>query len=203
MSEDAKITTPTLDADGVTWLYPDGWAVEHKRAFEAVQGRRIAETKRAEEVARVASESANSPEVLIAAARAEANEAQRLREYAERNAVGEAAWRAAVAESGDRVRRVLTVEGDVIILAAMNDKEADLANFRAANLLKSAKTEMAGYLAYAGAQRDAIASKVVYPDAKRLKELCSRYVSLWGDLQEARDEMILGRRAEEGKEPAP
>jgi hypothetical protein len=195
------LTTPTLE--GETWHYPDGWSDDDRRAWEGIQGRKLAETKRAFDVTAAQEAAATSPAAMLAAARAEADESTRARERAERASLGETAWRKAVELHGDRVCRIATVEGDIIIMAAMSEADVDYSNARAANLVANAKGNAIGaHAAFMGAHRDAMVGKVIHPERDRVKALAKKYPGLWADLEFARDVMIRGRRDDEGKEPA-
>ena len=200
----AALTAPVLFAGA--WIYPPAFGEDDRRAWEGIQGRRLNEAARTSALLAEQAAAASSPAALLAAARGEADEAQRTRERTERAAKGAAVWARAVEQFGDRVRKVATVEGDVIIIRRMTQTEADMSNARATNLaIAAGKNPLAAHAAFLGAHRDALLDTVVgdKDTRARAKELCERYSAFWGHLEAMRDEMIDGRMRDEGKEPAP
>ncbi len=197
------------------WRFPPGWSADDQRAYVAIQGNLIHEQG---ELARVRAEAdavASSPAALLAAARAEVDDAKRARETEERRVAGESAWATARAAHGDRVERLDTDEGDVFVLLAMSDKDLDAVNKRARMLLQAAApgpsatapevraAEDRGMTDARGAQRDAILVKLLHPSRERAQTFLARKAAFWADLIEARDRLVSGRRVAEGKGSAP
>lgn len=213
MSE--KPDTSTLSAPLLfegAWFYPDAWATGDREAWEAIQGRKIHESKLLDAAKAKAAAEAATPAALLAAARVEADEAQRAREAAERAAEGARAWAKAVEQMGTRCAKIDDLaEGDMIILRAWSAQESDNADRRAerlaAHMAKSAKTpeeaETLAMTARTGAYLDATLDSVVHPPRERMKYLLERYSLLRGRLYLERDKLILGVRTDQGKEPAP
>ncbi len=215
MAIDPKtISAPTLHEG--KWVYPESpaWSDADRQAWEAVQGRKLHETKLLEAAEEKATADATSPAALLLAARLDADEAQRAREAAERAVEGERAWKAALDAHGARVARIDTAEGDVIVMTAMTDKESDKADQRAESLAAAAvralperatpeQREAAAMAQRTGAYLDATLDKVAHPRRERVKELLARYPLLRGRLYGERDKLILGIRTDAGKGPAP
>lgn len=210
----ADLSPPDLTAPALVdgrWAYPAAWTTEDREAWEAVQGRKIHETKRRSDVEAKVAAAAASPAAMLAAARLEADDAQRAREWAERRAEGEAAWQKAIATLGPRAARVeLDAEGDVVVMRAMGELESDNADRRAERLAAQAtkgagtpeEKETRAMLERTGAYLDATLATVIHPTRERMKEIFARYPLFRPLVYGERDRLIMGLRSDRGKGPA-
>lgn len=200
--------------DGATWAgawaFPSSppWSPDQQEAWAAIHGNLIAEQRRLDVASKALEADLNSPDSMLAQARAEVDEAQRAREAQERLSAGVKAWRKAQETYGANCRHLPTVEGDIVIMVGMTLLEADAANARAANLAQKALEAdpanfMRAEMERLGAQRDAMKAKIVWPDRGRFEELATARPGLWGDIRAMRDDMARARAGDEGKGFAP
>lgn len=160
-----------------------GWTEDEKAALEGA----LSEAE-LWAVARVEAES-RSPADIIAAKRREAQAAKRAAELAHREREADAAFVKACDEHGpDRVGRIRTVEGSVIIRAMTGD-EVDRS--------MSAPTEGLSRLEQVKLARAEIKRLLVYPAPEVLEERAQkRFPGLWTELFFLRDLLTSGVRAD-------
>lgn len=211
------IAEPTL-TDGV-WTYPDAWTVDDRAAWEGTVGQGIHETAERERIEAASKAALLSPALLLAAKRAEVDEAKRQREMAQRRARGQVAWVQARAAHGADVDMFETIEGDFVIVLFMDSDEVKAAE-RKVELLRDAAiasvtpqsseadikaAELRSLSETVGAWKDETLKKVTVgglsPDESRarLKYLMHRYGSIWPKIVSVRDALIHGFREREGK----
>lgn len=190
------------------WAFPPAWTEQQRDTWAEIQGNLTAEKRRLDGVHTALANHLQAPESMLAAARAEVDEAQKAREAAERLAQGVKALQKARETYGANLRHMNTVDGDIVIMVSMTLLEADAANARARHLHAQAiesdpKNFLRAEFEATGAHRDSMKAKIVWPPRERFEEITTSRPALWGDVAEMRNDMARARADAEGKGSAP
>lgn len=187
------INAPKFDDTTGTWAFPESWPAAARESWESMEQELLLEQRRLAEAQTAAEVAANAPVALIAAKRAELDKARQARETIERDTKEDAIY-ANLVDKHARVKRIRTPRGS-IMMRAMTGIEVDASNVRMGRHKSDGDKVLAA--------REGLKASVLHPDLVTFCAVLEQYPGVWGELYEARDELITGRSADEGKDDAP
>lgn len=162
------------------------WSEAERAAYDAAEAELAAEETRLAEVIEAKEEALSSPLALIAGKKAEAQAKREQREREEREAKDDAAYTDACARLGgeNRVARVKTLSGSIILRSPTMTEQDALEGIVAA--LKGHETDIAT------AVLDDTMGLIVYPPREDVDRIFAKYPAVRVTLLEARGVLAQG-----------
>lgn len=171
-------------------------------ALQAMEAELAAEMKRLDDAKAAREAAAESPEAKALAMKAKLDAVRAAREAEERALTDDRAWLDAVAKHGQRVKRVHTSAGDIILranTAAEVDAVQARAEEKAAAAMESGDAVRANADSIKAYREGIFTTNLVHPTIGAARAIVEKFPGVWGELYNARDMLNRGPIEAAGK----